>query len=209
MGTKGIVANIHEGASNITVALKKPSLRYLDELLQCNCAPDLIEMKLFPNAKEITETFACYRAVRDIGDWVRVDNPEIVLISVGDGGTPRTAATFAYRSRWDCWSIDPALGDKTRWERIERLHCVKDKIEHWNVREQWGDEKIFGVVVVGVHSHAPLEAAVSLAKTLSTRVAAVAMPCCVRQELWKDPDEIYDDWGVWSPERTVKVWRRV
>lgn len=163
-------------------------------------------MALFPNAKEITETFACYKAVRSLEGWVRVDNPEIVLVSVGDGGTPRTAATFAYRSRWRCYSVDPALGKKTRWGTIDRLTCVPRPIEDWDAEGQKG---VFGVVVVAVHSHASLEAAVKLAMTMSTRVAVVALPCCVKQELWKDPDEIYDDWGIWSPERTVKIWRNV
>lgn len=42
--------------------------RYLDEFVRCRCAPDLLARKLFPNAKEVTESFAAYAAVRKHAD---------------------------------------------------------------------------------------------------------------------------------------------
>ena len=37
---------------------------YTNELLSLTCAPKLLELKLFPSAKELTESFACFNAVR-------------------------------------------------------------------------------------------------------------------------------------------------
>ena len=40
-------SNSHESSSNT-------SFHYIDEFLKLDCAPTLLELKLFPNAKEIT-----------------------------------------------------------------------------------------------------------------------------------------------------------
>jgi len=37
-------------------------------------------------------------------------------------------------------------------------------------------------------------------------VMAVALPCCKPHELPRKPDYEYEDFGCWSPKRTVKVW---
>ncbi|CAF3435354.1 unnamed protein product, partial [Rotaria sp. Silwood2] len=74
-------------------------LEYLDEFLQLRCASDLISMGLFPNAKEITETFAIWSALRryifpqlSTSTTSSIDNDRNAIIVVGDGMTPRTAA---------------------------------------------------------------------------------------------------------------------
>lgn len=209
MGNPRILLDVRETATEVCVAVKKPTMRYFDELLRCKCAADLLEFELFPNSKEVTESFAAHRAARLItAKWCRLDNPEMCVIAVGDGGTPRTAATFALRSKWDCHSVDPLLGHKTRWERIERLHLHRCKVEEC-------DPAAIGkhsfTLLCCVHSHANFEAAVRLARKVTTQhLAAIVMPCCVVQELnGQPPDEVYADWGVWSPKREIRLWQDI
>lgn len=66
------------------------------------------------------------------------------------------------------------------------------------------------VIVVHVHSHATLDA--TLSRIHGARmVSAVAIPCCVPQFITGpiEPDYVYRDEGIVSPENEVKVWRRV
>lgn len=206
MGKPGIIANAIEGGDSITITFKQRSLRYLDEFVYLQCSRDMLEMELFPNAKEITESFAAYEAARKYF-WPRVqfDDSTIKLVVVGDGSSPRTAATFAYRTRWNCYSIDPVLKtNKTRWSTINRLHMYKNKIEELNSDAlQITLESV--VVLVMVHSHADIEAAVK-AVTPCKNLNIVAMPCCFPQTLPYTLTDMYDDYGVHSPHRTMKVW---
>lgn len=39
--------------NELQLRVRKPDLRYLDELLRLKCGPDLLELGLFPNAKEV------------------------------------------------------------------------------------------------------------------------------------------------------------
>ncbi len=111
-------------------------LRYLDNLVNLHCASDLLALGLFPDIKEVTESFAAYRAVLDFltpHGW-RLGDPGVTVIAVGDGAAPRTAATFAHRSSWECISVDPRM--KAAWlpgghraARVQRLTCHRARIE--------------------------------------------------------------------------------
>jgi len=182
-----------------------PSIRYLNEFCGLKCAPDLLALKLFPNAKEISESFAAYNAVRKHlakqKKGVALNESGITVVAVGDGCTPRTAATFAFRSAWNCISVDPALKESKKYNKISRLHLIPKLIEDVKI------ENDGHVIIVAVHSHAPLEAA--LAAVSAKRVSVVAIPCCKKQSLHVKPDHVYLDWGIWSPERMVMVWENV
>ena len=208
MGKPGIIANIQEGNDQVTITFKQKSLRYLDEALQLNCFKDMLDMELFPNAKEITESFAAYEAVRKYC-WPRVNpsDPNVVLVAVGDGSSPRTAATFAYRTRWQCFSIDPQLGNKTKWNEIQRLKLYKNKIEE-HIPKDFGITRDTVVVLVLVHSHADIEQSVKRVMPCKN-LNIIAMPCCFPQTLEYTLTDMYDDWGVHSPHRTVKVWTNI
>jgi len=86
-------------------------LRYIDEFVRLSSAPMMLELGLFPNAKEISETMAIWEAYRkflskDCADFTDED----AFIAVGDGATPRTAALFAFLSKGGtCFAIDPLL----------------------------------------------------------------------------------------------------
>lgn len=187
----------------ISLYVTKPSLKYIDELLRMNCASDLLEWKLFPNAKEITESMAAVAAMR-AHLWRYGYSPsdkEVTLISVEDGSTPRTAALFAVRTAWQCIAIDPRLRTKPDWNSIDRLTIYSQPIEECHFITNGP------VVLVGVHSHANLRASVQA--ITSPRLAIVAIPCCVPLTLDTEPDVMYSDYGIASPERTVKVWTDV
>ncbi|MFW6090033.1 MAG: hypothetical protein ACODAB_09790 [Gemmatimonadota bacterium] len=178
------------------------SARYLDELCRMRCAPTLLdpELDLWPNAKEITESFAAFEAARrHLHHWIRL--PALCVV-VGDGARPRTAATFAVRTPWHVLSVDPALRAKTAYDKIRRLEVIPRRVEDVEVR-RFGTP--WRVVVVAVHSHAPLEAA--LDKFQGRTRSVVAMPCCRPQRVGREPDAEYRDPGVWSPHNVVRIWK--
>ena len=178
-------------------------LRYIGEFVTLKCAPDMLALKLFPNAKEISESFGAYEAVRRHLQELDLKDPDVTVIAVGDGATPRTAATFALRSAWICHSIDPNLkGGALRWGQIQRLTLWPERVE--NVRPIKA-KKV--AVVVAVHSHADLRKAILVAD--APRIVVIAMPCCVPQRLSIFPDKFYEDKGIISPKRQILIWKDV
>lgn len=176
-------------------------VKYLAEFVGLRCAPDMLAMRLFPNGKEISESLAAYEAVRYRLQEFALDDPSVAVVAVGDGMTPRTAATFALRSKWTCYSVDPlSRGGIKRWAAIERLHVFAKRIEDVRIEAE-------RAIVVAVHSHAKLPR--SLASIKARQIAVVAIPCCVPMALSMEPDIVYEDKGIISACRTVKVWRDV
>jgi len=173
-------------------------MRYINEIMGCSCFPNLLEMKIFPNAKEITESSAIFNYLRNINrDVFALDDKEVTFVCVGDGVTPRTAAMFAFRTAWDCYSIDPEM----TWEnngRVRRLTCIRDKVENLEPR------KYRKLVIAHVHSHARLQESCRVFK--ANQRVVIAMPCCVKQERHIEPDLEYTDNSVWSPKNKIKVW---
>jgi len=97
-------------SSNKDKSVMQLSLKHVDRFLRWRCSLDLIEMGLFPDAQEITESMACLSAVEShLADITRLSDTSTTCIVVGDGSTPRTAALLAMRSKWRVLSVDPAL----------------------------------------------------------------------------------------------------
>lgn len=193
-----------ETECGVNVYVKFPGRAYIDQFINLNCAPDLLAAKLFPNAKEITESMAALAAVRKAVGVQRFGDPSIKLIDVGCGHTPRTAALMACVTRWNCDAVDPEVNSMKAWG-IERLMCHKARIEECDF--EYGDSH---VVIVCVHSHAKLRPTLN---HIHFRTATViAMPCCVPLEITDShgriipPDDIHEDPNIWSPERIVKTW---
>lgn len=86
--------------------------RLIDTFLRWECGRMLLNINLFPNTQEISESMACLAAVTehlcDGGEELLAD-PDVVALVVGDGRAPRTAALVAMRTKWQVVSIDPAL----------------------------------------------------------------------------------------------------
>lgn len=179
------------------------NLRYFNEFWSLRCKFDLMEREIYPNPKEITESMTAYNAIRK---YLRKDfdfnDPDVVCICVGDGRSPRTGAMVAFRSKWQVFSVDPILKHPSEKYNIDRLTCMPYKIEDVPTF------KAKKVIVLAVHSHASLPA--TLDKIQAEQVAVVALPCCTPLEVpGQGPDYDYRDWGCWSPENRVKVWRNV
>ena len=85
------------------------STRFIDSFLRWECGRYLLGLGLFPNVQEITESMACLEAIREHLHFVSMSNPDVCIVVVGDGRTPRTAALMAMRTKWQVVSIDPAL----------------------------------------------------------------------------------------------------
>lgn len=175
--------------------------RYLDTFVRTKVGARLADLRIFPNAKEVTESYAARAAALRFRDEFPPNDPDVVFVSVGDGSTPRTAATFALHTAWQCHSVDPALrpqrGGAHRWAEVPRLTVHAARIEDCRFAAE-------RVVVAAVHSHAPLS--VSLASVVADHVLLIAIPCCVPVDLRTRPDVTYVDEDLLSPHRTIHVW---
>lgn len=189
--------------------MKNDRTAHLDRFFAHPCREKLV--RLFPNAKEVTESFSVFHAVNTyLGNTLDRGDPNVCVIVVGDGHSPRTGMLFAVSSAWSVYSVDPVLRTKYRGLH-ERLMVIDAKIEdtpRWNVPDK-------RVVIVAVHSHALLNDAIRQVRYCYS-LDIVSMPCCVPQyvshvidgeEIRVPPDVEYADPSVLSPENTVKVWK--
>mmetsp|Transcript_36858 Transcript_36858/g.93917 ORF Transcript_36858/g.93917 Transcript_36858/m.93917 type:complete len:406 (+) Transcript_36858:108-1325(+) len=183
--------------------------RYTNEFLQLTCAPLLLELKLFPNAKELTESFACFAAARaHLSSEFNPRDPTVAVVCVGDGFAPRTAALFAFRTAWRCISVDPLMEERPdgvpSWsDSVNRLEVHRARIEDIPmIRAE-------RVLVVLTHAHVGLEASFSVVRWRHA-LGAIAMPCCNFYKALSLPDAKplveQEDAGVVSPHRLVRAW---
>jgi hypothetical protein len=173
------------------------SSRYLDRFVRTTVGARLAQAKVFPNAKEVTESYAARAAALRYHQAFPPADPDILLIAVADGSTPRTAATFALHTAWACHSVDPRLRISRRWTAIPRLSVHPQRIESCRFSAR-------RAVVVAVHSHVSL--AVSLARVAADDLLVIAIPCCLPIDLAESPDLSFDDAHVLSARRTIHVW---
>lgn len=172
--------------------------RYFNALLHRSVGARLVELKVFPNAKELTESFAALRAVLRYREFFPPGDGSVQLVVVGDGKTPATAVTFALQTRWTCHAVDPRLRPDSRWDEIPRLALHAKPIE----------EMAFAadrLVVVAVHAH--VDAAVVRSRVSARELLLVFMPCCVPAQLNRPPELEYVDPDVLSGARRILIWR--
>ena len=179
--------------------------RYTDELLSLRSAPRMLELSLFPNAKELTESFACFNAVRThLCDHFKPDDPSVRLVAIGDGLTPRTAALFAFRTSWRCISIDPLMTRPAQWcSEVNRLSAARAKVEE--AADYLVGERL---LLVLPHAHVALSTCVRLCHW-NKALGAVVIPCCnwyKSAEGCEAPLHEADDLGIVSPHRLVRCW---
>lgn len=145
---------LSEALNNVMWSYNQGQYKYVNEFFKLNkSGADMMQLGLFPNAKEVTESYAAFNAVRTKLKQYDLGDPEVTLVSVGDGRTPRTAALFAFRTKWQCVSIDPLLNTTKLpvWENsIQRLKCYSNYVEDVDLLYD-------KVVIVAVHSHAKRE----------------------------------------------------
>lgn len=204
-------AEITGNSEFLSVKIRRPSLRYLNEFTKLKCSPDLLSHKLFPNAKEITESFGAYNALRMNQADFPLNDKKINCIVVGDGHKPRTGALIAFRTAWTVTSIDPLIYNKTMQcgeinsvEGIDRLTVMKLRIE--DVPNQLM-EFSGKVIIVCVHSHAKLSECCK--KFPDREKYIVNIPCCYPSDLNIKPDIEYTDWGIHSEKRQVEIYKKI
>ena len=203
-------------------------MSYLDRFVAFRCAPALLRLGVFPNAKEITESMAVLWAVdTHLGAkpcGLRFNYRRVTCVVVGDGAAPRTACLACFRTKWGrVVAVDPALrcapeGDTERYAAVSRLELHAARIQDVRVDVDPAHEH---VVVVLPHAHViPNQALASLAFRAGgaggrrrCTLSVIQMPCCNFE--WHDrvcglaPDAEYCDVAVASRRRRMRVWRDV
>lgn len=173
--------------------------RYLDIFVSSKCSPDLLAEKLFPNAKEITESFAMFDATGKLPEGFEWNRPEVTVVVVGDGKKPRTAGMFAHRTAWNAVSVDPNLDN--------RAYPFKRFKKYRNFIQDIKLEFDGPVVIVMPHSHAKIKDCLTSIKAPVRSI--ITMDCCVKNNLDREPDLRYNDEDVWSPMNEIKIWNNL
>jgi hypothetical protein len=221
---------LYTARTRATCRVKSFNLKHLEWFLrQCNRRPAfraLLEANVYPDAKEITESVAMFRAVSQL---FAGKNEQSLVLVVGDGSSCRTAALFAALWPTCCRvvSIDPQMRDEyvnlgagPLAPLATKLECHRCTVEHWlatsfpKLAEQWTWTRVF---VVAVHSHARVQNYLPALRN-QTRALALqdfvfaAMPCCVSQhvafvKLGLVCASHCADRGILSPKNTMFIWR--
>lgn len=186
------------------------SATFFDELLQLKCCPDLIRFFQRGAAKEITESFGAFQATADWLGWDTLEDPSTTVLVPGDGKLPRTAALFAFRTKWRCFSVDPEIGWPDFADPVDRLETIAKPIEE--IRGQIPCEPEGTAVVVAVHAHLRLFDALWAFKPTWKRMVVVAMPCCKVLKVRaadgtdREPDFRKRYRTIWSQKNEVLLW---
>ena len=194
-------------------------LRYLNEFLRRRCSVDLLRLNLFPDAKEVSESFGMWEAVFrhvKINEMKSLDGDAIIV--VGDGMTPRTGVVCKFMSQgpWTCYSIDPIMrldeGNQSddpddpsySFGNVEGVRILRGMIENYRIR-------CGKAIIVMMHCH------VTLSKVLESIDAesiegVVCCPCCNWSESQRvfrgrEADVIYEDTNIFTKKNEVRVWK--
>lgn len=186
-------------STEVTIRVPAPSTKYLDELFSLRCCGDLAPF--FPNAKEVTESFSLFNAVRKVLGAASFGSEETVCLVPGDGSKPRTAALFALRTRWQVKSVDPNMAIRYARNRhgIERLTAHRCGAEALRTVAPH-------VVIVACHSHAKLSTVLDTVQ--AEAIDVFSLPCCVKDDIGP-PTKTWRDEAVWSPANTMNVYVNV
>ena len=186
-----------------------PHLQYLDRFLSLRCAPDLLTLKIFPDAKELTESFSILEALTRFFPLLRAASatagPEPSFLVVGDGSTPRTAALLAFMyPQSSVYSVDPQLAlpsgssppGAEPHPNVSNLTLYRGGIEEVVVNDS-------RVVLVLVHAHVALDACLKSLPKAASVDGIITLPCCNWAEKQaafqgRKPDREGLDWGCWS-----------
>lgn len=147
----------------------------------------MLSKKRSGQAKEISESFASVHALLDYDRRHRLQlrSKRVFVFVPGDGHRPYTAGTLLLQAppSWLVWSIDPLLRHKGHKglgkadalaESQPRLRIVPQLLEEFDLPNF---AQCDAVVVLAVHSHAPL---LSFWASLPTHIPkiCVTIPCC-------------------------------
>jgi hypothetical protein len=188
-------------------ARTRVSTRYIDEFFRLKCAPDLLASGLLPRTdptKEVTEIMGMFSAVRRHLSALFKD-PTVVVLDVGAGVSPRGAAMFALRTKWNALAIDPDMRRDTVIRRVSAFKAtVEDVIPTPRVQSLL--KAATTTVCINTHGHAPL----SYLDAIPGDAWCVTLPCCVKLTPPKDFElvERYNDPSIMSEKNEVSVYHR-
>ncbi|CDJ38950.1 hypothetical protein, conserved [Eimeria tenella] len=192
----------------------------------------------FAAAKELTESLgvaiAMQSAVKTLS--VSLNDVSALVFIPGDGQHPRTAAAVCLQTppSWRCISIDPRMQQQQqqntgppaaagvpgcRFAGVveDRIFCFQGRAEAFCIHSldtilQQQQQKLQPdvVVLLGVHSHAPLqqffERLLQHYGETASHFVAVSLPCCGSCGFLKAPlVSRYRDPGILSPQNEVYV----
>lgn len=171
--------------------------KYINRFMGMKAAPDMLCRGLFPNAKEITESFGALEATKHLPvSW----KDDLAVVCVGDGHSPRTGSVFAFSTKWDCYSVDPKLRPK-EWN-VNRLTTKPFKIQDTFL------EFDKPCIICMVHAHVKVNETLPYIKAPIRHL--ITMQCCVNLDLaGRIPDQEYNDENIWSPMNKIKVYLNV
>ena len=181
----------------------------------------LLTKKRTNHAKEISESFGATKALFDYDQKyqlnLRKGNKKVVVFVPGDGCKPYTSAALLLQTpqSWTCISIDPALKtNKTvTIDQNEPRLCIQPiALEEMDLTEPSIANRLNeadAIVVLAVHSHAPLQSFWSKLPANKLRIC-VSIPCCGDYG-WlstNDLKEKYIDYEIESQANTILVYTR-
>eukprot|EP00985_Skeletonema_marinoi_P023286 scaffold15419_cov206-Skeletonema_marinoi.AAC.3 len=226
--------NAKQGRKSESGIVRRPNnfgyCDYVDKLFSLNCFSDIVSLKVFTSAKDVSESMAAIQAASQYGLQSNKQNGNRVkCLCIGDGSTPRTAVLACYLKQWECVvSIDPALQED--WHGIcpkgvRGLVGFKGTLEEF-MKSQQQEEHEGGnpkqaeydhLALLCVHSHARLHNNESVDRIMARygniSTTLVSLPCCPTFRSQKDvgraPDHVYEDDCVFSQCRKVEIWNFV
>jgi len=213
--------NVTVGGGQVTLTVPYPDLRYFDEFMKLQCSADIAALGWFKDSKEITESFAAYRAWRKHVYRNNAQEDHLFVV-IGDGRTPRTGAIFSFRTSGDIISIDPqSKYSSDNVEGIRRLQSHSTTLGEFSknilIPGKIDISKYLEVTVIGVHPHVPSNELRELFSFLlsyytSPKINMIELPCCYPNcvtNVLGSPGTEYTDWGIHSDKRTVRVWKGI
>jgi len=230
--------NAKQGRKSESGIIRRPNnfgyCDYVDKLFSLKCFLDIVSIKVFTSAKDVSESMAAIQAAGRYGLQYSQKNESnssskqkrTKCLCIGDGSTPRTAVLACYLKQWDCVSIDPALQEDWHGvhpKGVRGLVGFKGTLEEFMNSEEQNvlkDEKAKQaeydhLALLCVHSHARLHNNASVEKIMARygniSTTLVSLPCCPTFRSQKDvgraPDEVYEDDCVFSQCRKVEIWK--
>lgn len=163
-------------------------------------------------AKELTESISSWKMASRLAN---PQNPNVLVLCVGDGVMPRTAALIAHVTRWTCVSADPIMRVEKAKEvckDMKRLYIYESKERGLHVhlhRDTLTDRLWDAVIIIHTHSHARLSKSVMAAACVPTlALHAISLPCCVEDDL---PliHRIKKDKHILSPKNTWHIYKDI
>ena len=214
------------GYSHKETSFNENHLEYLNQFLELKCSSDLLRMGLFPNVKEISESFSMWTALRQyIFPQMSNESSGDAIIIVGDGMTPRTGALCAFLTSGllKCYSIDPLIQydsyldriylnrqSKTTeehcqlWKTINGLRIIRDRIERVSIECE-------RAIVVLMHAHVQLDRTIESINASKGIIGIITCPCCqwipFQQMCFQEkPHHQYRDIRLLSVQNQINIW---